>query len=988
LQSISLYLLGTPYIERDGKNIEFDTRKATALLAYLAVAGTYHTRDALAALLWPDSPQTNARAALRRTLSTLNSALGKNFIESQGDKLGISPQANWEFDIHRFYEARARCGTHGHPVSQVCTECVPALEEAVRLYRDDFMAGFSLRDSSTFDDWQFFQSETLRQDFADTLEKLVRGYSDLGEYEKAIPCARRWLALDSLREDAHRWLMLLYAWNGQRNAALRQYQECVRILDQELGVEPLDETRALYEEIKENRLQPRQPRQFNVEIPVRRPVSQAASTRPYPLVGRTDEWTVLEQAYDSSARGEGNWVVLEGEAGIGKTRLAEEFLAQARSGGSVTLTARFYQGEGNLAYGAYVEILREALASKSQPDWLDRVEDEWLSEAARLAPEIESLRPHLPQPPPLETPGAQARFFTGISQVLAAVCAQPAANGNSSPPGVLFFDDLQWADESSQDLLTFMVRRLHDQHLLILGTWRGEDLPSDHRLRRLMAEARRTGNGALLTLSRLSLEAVKTLIRSMQPELAAEAHELGQRLYEETEGSAFCVVEYLTSLGQNIEGVRGGINAEEWPMPASVRDLLHSRLSEVSEAGLQLLQTGAVIGRSFPFEILKEASGRSEDETVLAVEELVGRGLLRELQSSPDARRGPVYDFSHDKMRSLVYSDTSLARRRLLHRRVAEALAAWGRTRQDLPSLAGRIAQHYKSAGQASEAAAYYRMAGEHARSLYANAEAIGHFEAALALGHPDRTELNEALGELHTLRGAYAAALERFEAAAALVSEPGERLGEIEHKIGDVYYRMGEWAQAENHFQSALDMLGSSGSQAECARIFADWSRTAHRQGQADRAQDLATQALKLAETAGDARSLAQAHNILGVLARSRADLEAAARHLQESLALAEKMTDPSARIAARNNLALVRAGQGDLPRAIELTQSALDLCVRIGDRHLEAALRNNLADLYHADGQAEKAMALLKEAVVIFTEIGDESGSARPEIWKLAEW
>ena len=142
------------------------------------------------------------------------------------------------------------------PEPEVCPECLPPLAEAATLYRDDFMAGFGLRDSVAFDDWQFFQAESLRRELAGALERLARGRGALGEWESAIAHARRWLALDTLHEPAHRLLMALYAWSDQRAAALRQYRECVRILGKELGVAPLEETTLLYHAIQENDLPP------------------------------------------------------------------------------------------------------------------------------------------------------------------------------------------------------------------------------------------------------------------------------------------------------------------------------------------------------------------------------------------------------------------------------------------------------------------------------------------------------------------------------------------------------------------------------------------------------------------------------------------------------------------------------------------------------------------------------------------------------------
>src|SRR3712207_4301001 len=248
-------LLGAPRIEHGGEPIEVDTRKAVALVAYLALTRRRHARDALAGLLWPEYNQRRARAALRRTLSSLGKARTEGWLEVDRESVELNLDGVW-VDVDCFRELLAECRTHGHPETQVCPDCLSPLSEAVGLYRDDFLSGFALRDSAAFDDWQFFQSEELRRELAGALERLSRGHAALEEWEEAISYARRWLALDPLHEPAHRWLMQLYAWAGQRAAALRQYRECVRVLEEELGVSPLEETTRIYEAIQENDLTP------------------------------------------------------------------------------------------------------------------------------------------------------------------------------------------------------------------------------------------------------------------------------------------------------------------------------------------------------------------------------------------------------------------------------------------------------------------------------------------------------------------------------------------------------------------------------------------------------------------------------------------------------------------------------------------------------------------------------------------------------------
>jgi predicted ATPase/DNA-binding SARP family transcriptional activator len=942
---LALYLFGSPRIELDHRLIAVDTRKAIALL-------------------WPEYDQRHAYAALRRTLSALNKALGGYGLAIERESLGLDAQADVWTDAEHFQYRLAECRTHGHTAGEVCERCVEPLTQAVDLYREDFLAGFSLRDSGAFDDWSFFQAEQLRRELISAFERLVRQLSIQRDYEAALTHARRWIAIDPLHEPAHRELMKLYALTGQRAAALRQYQECVRVLKQELDVEPLAETAQLHAVIKAN--------QFKA---VENLQSAAISTQhptisnPYLFVGRTAELETLLHAFNASH--DGRCVTIEGEAGIGKTRLVVEFLDRVRDRSDAILTARCYEGEANLPHRLFVEALRAAISSPDRLRQLDRLPVVWLSEAARLVPELISLRPDLPGAQPLDNPSAQSRFFEGVTQVLLALSV-------SDPHrlSVLFLDDLNWIDEASLDLLIYFARRVRGHNLLIIFAWRTEQISDEHRLRKLSAELRRSGLGVQLTLSPLNLSQVTELTQAV-----LTTTDLAERLYHETDGLPYFVVEYSEALRTH--------TGEDWSIPRSVREVLYTRLTSVSDAGRQLLQTAVVIGRSFDLDTLRVASGRTEEEMVTALEELIARRLIHE-NASPDPVHAPGYDFNHEKLRELIYEETGLARRRLLHQRVAQALIDRQRTQVPAGALAGLIAQHYQLAGRLAEAAEYYRRAGDQARSLYANAEALAHYQAALTAGYPHAAYLHEQLGDLHTLRGEYQAALQSYETAAALDRSQPDRVGHIEHKLGQVYQRQGKRDLAETHYAAALRTLDEPSVQAQ---VYTDWSLSAQHRGDIGRAMELAQRALELAEASTDQRAVgqrahAQAHNVLGVLARHQGDMTTAEHHLQQSLAVADESGDRIARIAALNNLALVYAERNAIDQALALTIQALSECAALGDRHREAALHNNLADLLHAASRSEEAMTHLKQAVTIFAEIGVEAGTLQPEIWKLAEW
>lgn len=457
--------------------------------------------------------------------------------------------------------------------------------------------------------------------------------------------------------------------------------------------------------------------------------------------------------------------------------------------------------------------------------------------------------------------------------------------------------------------------------------------------------------------------------------------EFTQRLYQESEGLPLIAVEYLAGF------IRRADQQQEmtWVTPGSVQDVLSTRLAGLSETANQLLTTAAVIGRSFDFNTLHDVSGRSEGETVSGLEGLLEHGLI--LEHTEGERDSEIfYDFTHEKLREVVYEKASLIRRRVLHLRVADVLSNQIRGRRDRGNLASLIANHYESAGQGALAAEYFQRAGEHARALYANLEAINFYRAALASGYPEASALYEAIGDLQIYQGEYPASISSYETAAALCRP--ECLSRLEHKLGNAHHRRGDWEMAEQHYRFALDELGEEDNLAERSSIFADLSRNAYQRGDAQQALGMANSALELAETSSDLTALSQAHNTMGILARGVDDYEQAIIQLTQSLEIADELKDLDSRIAALNNLALVYRDAGDIDQAIAHSQAALELCRQQGDRHREAALLNNQADLLHASGREEEALDFLREAVIIFAEIGEEEGSMKPEIWKLVEW
>ncbi len=974
--TLSIRVLGPLEVVADGRPVMVDTRKALAILVLLAVEARPFARDELAAMLWPESDDESARGALRRTLSVLRTALGGRWLTA--DRSTVVLTGSPDVDL-RLLEDAADSGD------------LARLEAASRSTRGPFLAGFALRDSPEFDDWRATRAVAAERAVAAVLEQLAALAEAHGDLAAAVITVRRQVELDPLDEPAQRRLIELLARSGDRSGAIRQYRSLVSLLERELGVAPLSETTELYEAIRDGRVQdaalaalaalpaPRASGAVRqqaaggpvraVPTPVDRPfgspsVSQAMRL---PMVGRDQALEAALAAYRSS-RPDGRIVLIAGEAGIGKSRLTEEAVAVATADGAQTLTARAFPTEDSIPYAPVVELLRAGLRRPDAAARLAELDASTLSELARLVP----LPAHVAEAvrgaasPPGELPAARARLLDAIATTLSILVA-------GTVPGFCAIEDVQWLDEASAEALAYLARRLDGRSLALVVTYRPEDL--DDRSAAAVAALGDLPGAVSITLRRLGREDVARLVEAATVPGTTPLD--ADRLSEESEGLPLYVVEAMAA-GPEALG--------EGP-PRGVRALLRERLASVGGAATQILSAAAVIGRSFGVPMVRMASGRSEDETVTALEELVQRGIVREVQGG----RGDGFDFAHARLREAAYERTSLARRRLLHRRVADGLREEPAGRDD-PGRLAMIAGHLRAAGLDTEAADAYRRAGELARTLYANEDALVDLETALALGHPDVAALQVEIGELLMIRGDYAGAVTALEAAAGLASDAD--LPNVELRLGRVHARRGDMRTAASHLDAAIDGMearADAASRPLLSRTLAERAVVAVREGDNETATAAADRALAMAEAAADDQARGAAYRVLGLLAREQGDLPAARSALRDSLVLSVSGPaggDDAAAIAARNALALVEAAAGDRSSAIVLLEDALGACRRTGDRHLEAAVENNLADQLHAVDRPDEAMEHLKRAVALFADVGGAPGELEPEIWKLVAW
>lgn len=925
---LRLTLMGAPAVELDGRPLSFDTRKATALLAFLAVEGQPQPRDRVAALLWPDADPTRARSALRRTVSVTAAQVGDALVAERAH-LALSSQ-DLQCDAVDFRALAARGDNHGD-------------RQALDLYRDDFLAGFTLRDAPGFDDWQAAVADELRRTLAGVLARQADRAAGAGDLTSAVATAQRWLALDPLHEPAHRMLMRLHAWCGDRTAAMRQYRTCVRVLDAELGVAPLDETRELYDAVRRGTVPPADP------APAQRSDSTAATPAP-PLVGRDTEIAVIRQALSMLATGRGGTVVVTGATGSGKTELLRvaSTLADAEV---TTLAVRCHPEETALAYGVAIELLRSLVAAV--PEALAALPRHSRAELARLLPEIADLD----GPAPGEDPGAEARLVAAARDLVEA----------ANRPLLLVVDDAQWLDTATANLFAYLVRRLAGLRALLMCAW-STDIGSPSALVRAVDDAVADSIGARMALRPLSADDVAQLPGASTMDVA--------RLTAATGGVPALVVACLAAAASGDDPVTGAAGA--------VRQTVLRQLDGLSETSRQLLGAVAVLGGHSDLDLLRETSGRGDDEIASAVEEALASGVLVELPG----RDG--YDVAYETMRTVVLDTVTTVRRRLLHDRAARALmrraGSLAAPVHLTPAECGAIARHLQAAGHAGDAADWHWRAALEARRLHAHPEALADVRAALELGH-DPAEAHLVEGQLLIALGRYDDAITALELAAA-AADSADITMQVERLLGEVHDRLGEHAVADAHFAAALDVAAAAGGHDEdVAGILALRALATYRTGEITTATELGAQALGAAERSGDATALATTANVLGVLAAREGDSEAAETWMRASLDHADRAADPSAAIAALNNLARLLHETGRADAAREAAEEALARGVRVGDRHRVAALRTNLADLLQAAGDTEGAMEQLKQAAALYAEV-DDTPERRPDIWKYVEW
>lgn len=972
MQQLTLRLLGRPEVLLDGRPAKFPTRKALALLVYLVVTGEVHTREKLLGLLWPDTATSAAQASLRNTLARLRLALGEAgvLIIATPDAIGIDPRAQVELDLRAVSAAVASIHdtTHMPPLA--------LLHAAVTTYRDEFLSEFDLIDAPDFDRWAMMQRERWHRQLTAVLQYLVQHHLTHHALPEAIAAANRWVQHDPLDETACRSLMQAYALAGDRSAALRAFRSCKAALAAELDLAPDPITTRLAVTI---RLGPTSSPQ-----PARQPAPLVRTQVSLPLVGRADDYAGLVAAYTAAAVGTLQTVVVAGEAGIGKTRLVSEFLQWAALQGADILRGRAFEAGGQLPYQPVVLALRQRLERENAPE--DLLADVWLAELARLLPELAERYPDLGQA--MGSVGgsvggneglAAARTFESVARLGMALSRRQ--------PLVFFLDDWQWADAGSIDLLQYLSQAwaVNKVPILLVLTIRSEDLSSNPDLTHWLANLERVVSVKQLLLHRLTQADVQACVgawASRESNSADTISAVSERLYRETVGIPFFMMETVKLLVDDLglAGEAGRIDLAAvldeteagMAMPHTVRQAILARLDKFDQIARSLAAAAAILGRDCRYQELCEIAGVDELAGLAALDALLARQLFVETH---DPHR--PYNFAHDKIRDVVYTEAGHSRRRIFHHRTFFALE-----RASLPPA--ELAYHAELAGLSDEARRHLWRAAHDAGQVFQNRLAVGYLTRALALTAPsdqvDRCALLLARQDIYHLLGDRdAQAIDLEELARLVITLP-----DVSTRA-EVALRRARYAEATSDYAASVTAAAEAAQLAEQAGDLGlvalstlAWGNSLWRQRQFSAAQHRLQQAVTQARVAALPQVEADSLRALGMVAEFQRDYAEAKNCYEQSLAICRETDNRPGEVSTLNNLGVVACYLGHLSQARVYFEQALDLRRRLGDRRGEGHALYNIGFLTMMEGDYARAQILSEQALAVFRETSDRWGEA----------
>jgi predicted ATPase/DNA-binding SARP family transcriptional activator len=895
--------------------------RAQRLLAYLLLHRHQAVpRQALAFTLWADRPEAEALAALRRALSEVRGALpaGVDWLLTAHDEVRWNPAAPLWLDAAVF-EQRVREGTP------------QALREAVSLYSGDLLAGLD-------DDWVLAERERLRQRQIEALRRLAAHHGALGDYGAALDLTRRAVALDPLAEAPNREAIAWLYASGDRGAALAAYRRLRGLLWEELGVEPMAETVALAAAIAQG-----------AALPAPAGTPEPAATPLPALIGREAEMDELARWWEAAAAGHGRFVLISGEAGLGKSHLALHLAERANRQGGLALVGYSHPFEHALPYQAIAEMLRVAA---------DRLRYQALLPAhrvalARLAPEVMGVAA-APTGPEAASDEMRSQLYEALFQAFVGLAR--------NRPLLLLFEDLHWAAESTLDWLTYLAPRLAESRVLVAVTFRTGEPGAERALQRLAQRLARQAPVSVLSLGPLSREAARALVAQFEGPQAGHNEALAERVVAEAGGNPFFLRELVRARGEASEaqavdrGTSASPKEAEAAIPASLREAIRARAARLTETAQTFLQAAAVAGPVFRFQVVQGAGGWTDEAALEALEEALAHGLIRESEPADS------FAFAHQLVQEVVYADLAAPRRAYWHRRTAESAA---RLAQRLPveqraAVARQILDHAVNGQDARRAFEWAALAAEHACRLWAYAEALEALEAGM-------------------------------RAFQALEAEPGFDPRADEARFADLAlvqvevlsYLNRPPAEQEQALATASELVRRHPSPRREAILAQREADTLSVVGQYERAAEAALRAhglyLELNDTPAAAFSLNEAGRYRITISQNRAGREL----LERSVALYQAAGDASGEALCLSGLAWSEMNLGEVEAALRHLNRAASLSAAQSNPLAVARTQATLAAAWGYYYRGDQVERCAQQALDIYRELGLHGLTHRPRMF-----
>jgi DNA-binding SARP family transcriptional activator len=772
--AIEFRVLGPLEVSSGGRPLSINGKPASLLALLLVHANEVVSTDRLIDGLWGEAPPKSAAKLVQGYVSQLRRSLiarrgddsvgGAVLTRPSGYVLRLEPG---QLDAERFRtmldQGRMALGQgDAYGASHI-------LGDALGLWRGPPLADFAYE--------RFAQEEIARLEELRLIgiEERVEADLALGRQADLVSELEGLIAHHPLRERLRAQLMLALYRCDRQSEALHAYQEARRMLVGELGLEPSRRLRDLEQAILRQdptldlarpRLAPPKPAEDGQEAFARRSGGV--------FVGREREIEVLLRALGDVLAGTGRLLVIGGEPGIGKSRLAEELASAATERGAGVLWGRCWEAGGAPPYWPWVQAIRSHVR-ETDTDQLLRELD---VDGAEIADVVADVREHVPDLGPSrivsDPQTARFRLFDAIAGFLKRVARVQ--------PLMVVLDDLHWADEGSLRLLEFVARELAGARLLLVGTYRDVELSRRHPLSQTLAQLTRERLFERVVLRGLSSEDVAQFIEAACGSSAPRA--LVSAVHAQTEGNPLFVTEVVRLLTQEGELTPERLSgSESWSMriPEGVREVIGQRLDRLSDQCNEVLAVASVIGREFGLDQLRRLlEDFSEDRLVHLLEEALLARVIEEATETIDR-----YQFTHTLIQEILADELSLTRRVRLHARIAEALEAlYG---EDADQHAAELAHHFAQAQTLlgpDKFIRYSLIAGESALAASAHEQALNHFERALAA--KDGAEFDDETAALYFGRGrAQLAVLPRYELEAA--SDSMRRAFDYYAQVGDI---------------------------------------------------------------------------------------------------------------------------------------------------------------------------------------------------------